>query len=532
MNRAVIYARVSTERQREKNTIDSQLSVLPEIIKQKGYKQTLEPYIDDGISGETISERPAMIRLLEDAERGLFDAVFVVDIDRLTRARKSIDWEYIKDSLRKGNVKVVTPSQEYDFDDEDQEFMSDLFSTISGYEKKKIIRRLMRGKREKAKQGKFIGGKSPFGYTYDEETKEYEIVEEEAKVVRLIFDLYLQGFGVMQIPEQLDKLGIPTPTLSKGYKNNNNIKKNKWAGSTITKILKNKSYAGEFIRWTNKRSDRTSMTIRPEDEWIITDMPPIIDIEIYELTQEALKSRRVLSKRNSKRQYLLSGLIHCESCGYKMTGVCNNSRNELLYYICHNSRRKTLDKPCPIRSVRADDIEFSVWEEIKSLLKTPELLKKAILESKNIDNSDQNIEDLTDLLKVKQNEEERLIDLYQFNNIERDKLNQRIENLNEDKASIRSKIETIKETNKVDTRLKTINELKFELETDIDSFDYEQKRKVLTLLLTGSKEVGIFISSDYSVEIRGLIDFSKFNNNSDLEEYSGIKNTSYKGYDG
>ncbi|MGE5445661.1 MAG: recombinase family protein [Ignavibacteriales bacterium] len=124
MNRAVIYARVSTERQREKHTIASQLSVMPEVMKQKGYIQVKEPYIDDGISGETIEERPAMTALLEGAERGLFDAVFVVDIDRLTRARKEIDWMIIKDTFRKNRVVVITPSQEYNFDDEDQEFIS------------------------------------------------------------------------------------------------------------------------------------------------------------------------------------------------------------------------------------------------------------------------------------------------------------------------------------------------------------------------------------------------------------------------
>ena len=516
---------MSTERQREKHTIDSQLTSLQEIIQQKGYKLILEPYIDDGISGETIDERPGLIGLLEDAEQGLFDAVFVVGIDRLTRARKSIDWEIIKESLVKGKVIVITPGQEFNFEDEDQELMSDIFSRISAHEKKKIMRRMLRGKREKAKQGKFFGGKSPYGYRYDEETKEFEIVKEEAKVVKLIFDLYLQGFGVKQIPEELNKLGIPTPTLTKGYKTKTNSKK-KWVGSTITKILKNKSYVGEFIRWTNKRSDRTSMTVRPNDEWIVTDIPQIISIETFQHTQETLKNRRVLSKRNSKRQYLLSGLIHCETCDCKMVGECSRGSKEILYYVCHNGRRKTLDITCPIRSVRAEEIENAVWEEIKNLLKTPELLKKAILESKSINDSNQKLEELNDLLIVKENEEERLIDLYQHGSIDREKLNTRMEKLNLDKNNIRMKIEAIKEANKVDTRLKTINELKFELEADIDSFDFEQKRKVLTLLLTGSKEVGVFISSDYSVEIRGLIDFSKFNNNSELDECCGIKNTS------
>jgi site-specific DNA recombinase len=87
-----------------------------------------------------------MTQLLEDTEHNRFDAVFVIDIDRLTRSQKTIDWEIIKDTFRRAKITLITPNQEYDFENEDQEFISDLFSRISAYEKKKILRRMMRGK--------------------------------------------------------------------------------------------------------------------------------------------------------------------------------------------------------------------------------------------------------------------------------------------------------------------------------------------------------------------------------------------------
>ncbi len=129
--------------------------------------------------------------------------------------------------------------------------MSDLFSRISSYEKKKILRRMLRGKREKAKQGKFFGGKAPYGYTWDENSKCYEIIEQEAKTVRLIFDLCIQGLSIRRIPEHLNKLGLPTPSDIKGYNHKN--KHNKWSSSSVRNILNNSSYAGVFVRWKYNR---------------------------------------------------------------------------------------------------------------------------------------------------------------------------------------------------------------------------------------------------------------------------------------
>jgi len=524
-NRAVIYARVSTDRQREKHTIDSQLSVLPDIIKQKDYMLILDPYVDNGISGETIEERPAMTKLLEDAERGLFDAVFVVDLDRLTRARKSIDWEIIKDSLRKGGVKVITPGTEYDFEDDDQEFMSDLFSRISAFEKKKILRRMLRGKQEKARQGKFFGGRALYGYTCHEDTKEYEVVEAEARTVRLIFSLSIKGLSIRKIAEELDQSGIPTPSTVRGTSKSK--KSGRWAISTVRKILNNTAYHGEYERWKHKRVDRTIITTRMKDEWVTTNIPAIITKDTYNQAHEALRDRQTLSIRNTKRKYLLSGLLHCESCGCKMTGECSKGKQDLLYYICHNGRRKFLETPCPIRSVKADEIEIAVWDEVARLLNNPSLLKRAILDSDSLNTSDDQKEDLINLLDQKLQEESRILDLYQYGQIDKHKLNERIEKLALEKEHIKQSLESIDEQSKVDNRLQTINEIKITLKGNIDTFGYEQKRKILEILFHGKKGVGIFVDENYSVELRGLIDFTKLNNNGNLEENVGIASTTY-----
>ncbi len=521
MNRAALYARVSSERQRERHTIASQLSLLPTIIAQKGYCQVAEPYIDDGISGETLEDRPAMTRLLEDAERLHFDAVFVVDIDRLTRARKSIDWEIIKDTFRKARVKVITPSQEYDFENEDQEFISDIFSRISAYEKKKILRRLMRGKWEKTRQGKFVGGKLPYGYSVDEETKTYYIVETEAEAIRYIFRLCLEGYSLERIQSRMNELGYPTPVDIKGY--NHRRKSNAWAKSSVQKILANERYTGEFSRWTTQIVGHNLHRKRPESEWLKVKIPAIITPLEFARAQEALKSRKALAKRNAKRLYLLSGLLYCASCGTKMVGECyapsiKHRRKEERYYVCWNGRRKTLERECPLYGIKAQVIEDTVWDEVSRLLRNPALLKQAILQAHtSIDTLDEEaITSLMNLLNSKDTEEERLLDLYQVGTVNKEKLERRLESVRKERDVIRQNINLLKNRTQLARQLQTLQELSLTLQEDVDRYDFAQKQRALKFLFWGTPEAGVFLSENRMVDLKGIIDFTQlqiFKNN-------------------
>jgi len=157
------------------------------------------------------------------------------------------------------------------------------------------------------------------------------------------------------------------------------------------------------------------------------------------------------------------------------------------------------------------------------------LLRRAIIESDRLDSQINKIKDLEEALHQKETEEGRLIDLYQFGKIDRPKLNERIEKLNREMAFIKESIEALKDKNKVDTRLKTINELNLNLEADLDRLSFENKREILRILLFGKNEVGIFVDDNYSIELRGLIDFSKINKVVKTPQY-GIVNTTFLRY--
>lgn len=527
MGKGAIYARVSTEIQREKHTIESQLSILSEIMKQRGYIQVKEPYIDNGISGETIDERPAMMTLLADAQLKLFDAIFVIDVDRLTRSQMGMDWGRIVFTCRVNRIRIITPSQDYDLNSPEAVLIASVFANFSGYEKTKIISRMRRGKHEKVKQGKYIGGKVPYGYMIDE-NKNYQPLENEANIIRDIFKVCISGYSLEKIQDYLFDKRYPTP----------HGECRKWANSTIRGVLTNPMYRGDFRRWTYERvesleqlvnhTSKKPLSKRHKDDWILNQIPPIIDKTTFDLAQEALKSRRVLSTRNSKREYLLSGIIYCESCGCKMTGQCymrgRDEKKEERYYVCWNGRRKHLNIECPNRSINASDIETGVWDTMKTLLTNPKLLKKAVFkaQSETVDSIDADLDCLKRQLTEKDNQSNKLIDLYQNNHITKEQFITRNNALKKEEDSIKKQMESLSDRRKVDTTLKTVTELVIELKSDIDSFNYENKRHVLQLL-----KVAVYVSPDYSVEIRGSVDFRRLNKIDVLDNAVGIENTSY-----
>ena len=162
--KCAIYARVSTDRQRERHTIDSQLRLLPEHAQRQGW-EIVHVYKDDGKSGETVDARPAFKKLLDDAAEKLFDAVLVIDLDRITRSRKSAEGAVIYDHFREHGIKLATPTQGLiDLDDEDQDLLVGIKRELAKWEKRKIVGRMMRGKREAAKKGKRFSCLDPYGY--------------------------------------------------------------------------------------------------------------------------------------------------------------------------------------------------------------------------------------------------------------------------------------------------------------------------------------------------------------------------------
>lgn len=371
--RCAIYARVSTDRQRERQTIDSQLRLLPEYAQREKW-DVVETYKDDGKSGEDVIGRPGFTKLLEDAEQGLIDVVLVIDLDRITRSRKSAEGALIFDQLREYGVKLATPAQGViDLDDEDQDLLVQIKREVAKWEKRKIVRRMMRGKREAAKQGKRVPGLDPYGYRWakndaDARGGSYEIVADEARVVRIIYERAIDGLGISMIAWHLNSAGERTRNMKRGSRPNGGS--GEWSTSTVGKLLHSTTYKGEFRVFEN----------HPEIAPIA--VPAIIDSDTWARAQTAITQRKVEPHWKHDRTYLLAGHVRCGVCDHAMWVV--NARphrgGHKAYYRCSSSngwRKMHLDGPCGNRHHRVDRVDDVVWARLVAVLRDPALLADA-----------------------------------------------------------------------------------------------------------------------------------------------------------
>jgi len=170
-----IYARVSTDKQKAKQTIDSQLSTLPKYAEENDYK-VVETYVDDGLSGSTIQGRPAFSQLLEDCAKGIFQAILVVEHNRLTRSDNPEEVGKIQRIFMENNIRIISPPEGViDLRKPPDELVSWIKTWISKEERKEIVRKIGRGRIESWRKGKWAAGKYPLGYRRKEKSDEGEV---------------------------------------------------------------------------------------------------------------------------------------------------------------------------------------------------------------------------------------------------------------------------------------------------------------------------------------------------------------------
>ncbi|MCM3619147.1 recombinase family protein [Sutcliffiella horikoshii] len=366
-----VYARVSTEESAMKGySIQNQID---EGIKKAGTRDVLK-YLDEGFSGEYL-ERPGIQKLREDVRSGKITKVIIYDPDRLSR--NLMNALIIDDELRKQGIEVQYVNGEYADTAEGKLFFT-LRGAVAEFEKAKIKERTMSGRKSKAKSGKVVKNDHVYGYNYDKEKGMLVINEEEAKVVRLIFEYFINPNspfkGMNGIANHLTEMKIPT---KKG--------KGVWHRQVVRQILMNQTYAGKKIqnRWDTEgmlgnkyKEEKIAIKVRPEDEWIVTEVPSIVTKEQYDVAQELLSvSRRRFSKA-SKNQYLLSGLLRCGGCGNTMTGhTTKNWGKVVVNYTDVKNTAGAKRKGCP-QVIRAQDLDEPIWNAIVQYIHNPELVNE------------------------------------------------------------------------------------------------------------------------------------------------------------
>jgi len=508
MKKAVIYARVSTERQEKEKekTIESQIEELRMFCEKNGFLIVKE-YVDDGWSGETLA-RPALDQLRDDASKKLFDIVCIHSPDRL--ARKFIYQGLVMEELKKKGIEVFFLNRPISDTPEDQLLLG-VQGLIAEYEKAKILERTRRGRIHKAKEKGIVGSVPPYGYNYVKKSREregcYEINKDEARVVRLIFDLYLKFQSLHQVKKELYKMGIRTRKGSLV-----------WADSTIHRILTNEAYTGtgyynrrQSVEVDNGRRYRRSLKagrrLRDRSEWIPIKFPPLVDEQKFKLVQEMLK-KRFKPYGKSKRLYLLSGLVKCANCGYSFAG---DSYGRGRYYRCNNRhRRYPLPKTCNAKYIKAELLENAVWNAIVNAISNPAILISHVSAlTKKISEDGESLKKEREGLVKEKNEliqkKDKLIELYTEGSISKEQFLKKMKDYDQRESFLDEKIKEVEL--KINQREKIpliIEKVKFFcdlMKKRLSSLQQEQKQQFLRYIV----EKIIFDSNKREAKIIGYI---------------------------
>jgi site-specific DNA recombinase len=461
MNRpAAIYARVSSDRQKENHTIASQTAALIEYAQTNGY--TVPPewvFQDEGYSGAMLV-RPGLEALRDLAAEGQIAAVLVYSPDRLSR--KYAYQVLLSEELSRCGVELVFLKAPSGATPEDQ-LLVQFQGMIAEYERAQIAERCRRGKRHMAQQGgvNVLSG-APYGYRYvrksDTSAAFYEVLESEARVVRMVFEIYTQQqLSINAIARLLNERQIPTRTG-----------KGRWERSTIWGMLRNPAYRGTACYGKTELRPRQRITRplrqrkglpsrdsagheRPRSEWIEVPVPALISEEIFALAQEQLENNKRHSPRRTIEPALLQGMLVCEQCGYALYRTSTRtSKQKLKYYRCLGSDgyRRLRGPVCRNHPIRQDYLDQFVWTEVIRLLENPELVQAEITRRRtaagNADPLRKREEELRrEQIRIEKNGE-RLVTAYQEGLVTLSQLRQRMPALQKQAQAVAAELQSLK----------------------------------------------------------------------------------------
>ena len=497
-NRAAIYARVSDKSQdgEDKTSISEQTGEMEAYCESKGLNITAR-YQEVGRGWS--KKRPEFQKMLADAKRGRFDTIVCWKSDRLSRGM------YPAAAL----MEVVEAHQirlEAVMDAIDMKTFG-LMAAIGKIELDNFRERSTMGKRGTAKQGRVPTGGLPYGYRIGDDGRP-EVVEEQAEVVRRIFDMYVnEGMGSPSIAVRLTDEGIPTQTG-----------KLLWRQSYIHYVLANATYTGTWVYGKERHistEDGTKSYDQPRETWIEVPVPPLVDEETWERAQKLKKQRSRTARRNTKVLYLLQHLLKCGECGHnfhaKSTWRTTNVRNgkkyrydlptPRRYYMCNGTlslRLRCRERP----HIRAERLEEPIWSEVKRVLQNPDLIVAGIdtLDSQEGGGLEEQIAQAERDLRSIQMEEDRAIRLFVSGKITEAQLDHQRRFITERLESARAKLDDYRAREASGTEKRRLMETVLTWARNVgqglDELTDEQRKEILQMVLEQ-----VVIDRDNNVDI-------------------------------
>lgn len=405
--KAALYIRLSVEDgdKEESNSVTNQRMLLNDFLNDNPDIELYDCYIDDGFSG-TDFVRPGFEKLLEDLYSKKFNTVIVKDLSRLGRNYIEVG-NYIEKIFPLFNIRFIAINDQIDSiknPDSVNSVIVPFKNLINDEYCRDISNKIKAVLNVKMKKGEYVGAYAPYGYLKDPEDIHHLIIDEEAaKVVKLIYELTLNGLGRTAIAKKLNELGILNPTGHRAEElkmripvaeDKRNIKYS-WCSTTVRQILKNEMYCGDTIQHKGKLISYKihKRVLLPEEEWVIVKdtHEAIIDRETFDKVQKEILGRDTKMNSDGKIS-IFAGHIKCADCeramSKKVASKYKGKAREYYHYMCSAYMRSGGTK-CSKHTIRNDELEQAVLESIKiqiGLISDIKRIKSEIENSTLLDN--------------------------------------------------------------------------------------------------------------------------------------------------
>jgi site-specific DNA recombinase len=519
--RAALYARVSTARQEQEHTVQSQIAAIERACAATNIVVTPDlRFVDEGFSGSRL-DRPALDALRDAAADGLLDSVFIYCPDRL--ARSYVHQQVVLEDLAKRGVQVHFVEHPVGERAEDR-LLIQMQGVIAEYERAKILERTRRGKMHKVREGRMLPfTAAPYGYAIvpsKDVTSGIAVIDEvEAQNVRLMYRWVLEeGASARLVAKRLNDAGI-RPRRAKI-----------WASGTVYTILTNPAYAGMATYGKRepaepkhprnpgkyRKTAKSSHVIRPRAQWLHVSIPALVTDREQELVRACLAKNKCWAPRNTHHDYLLRTLVTCGECGWKMTCIRQSStckRYEYFYYAC--AHRAPVDTGrttrCTARRVRTEELDSVVWDAIRSWVQRPEILQQEVEAWRTGRQAASSMTKELARLEATQRQLElqmdRLLDAYQRGAMSIEQLKARRERLDAAMTAACVRADELA-TQKVDSArvARIANDLAAfaaTLRDGIDALDFADRQRLVRLLLERVVVTGDNLTIEHAIPLSG-----------------------------
>jgi site-specific DNA recombinase len=502
-----IYARVSTEEQRERQSINTQLEQGQRFCEYQKL-QVYRIFADNGVSGTVpLDRRPEGSQILAEARRGRFDQLLVYKLDRLGRDVLLILNAVAE--LEKLGVRVRSMTEEFDTSSATGRLMLTLLSGFASHEREVIRERSVAGTNRVAELGAWMGGIVPYGYRKvgvkrdarlaisDEIIPDTEL--SEADVIRLIYRLAaVERRSCFYIADRLSELRVPPAyqrddrLLLRGKRKQRTS--GIWRPSRVRNMIANPTYKG--LHQFGKRTSHKGRQL------ISRTVPAIVDEKTWDKAQANLRAHQLYSRRNATHEYLLRGLIKCACCGLNFSAVTNLRRDGKRehYYRCNGKQVARglyglTGKRCPSKGVRGMNLEAIVWQDVEDFLRSPGMVIKHLQarlrgEASDVGKNRARLDRLQGLLAAKTDERNKVVGLYRKGRLNESELDQQLLDIDREAEGLADQIEELvrklggADSNQV--ALESTEALLTRLRERLDeSLSFEQKRQLVELLVGG-----------------------------------------------